>query len=405
MKGSVLPIFERLHAEIKNKQKELAKGVGKGNKAVDKARADTQKHVERLGTHSASYQSHTAKDAENDPYVLQRGINHRLGKQFQEENSSRQDLLSVQNSFSQFESHVVQTIQQGLGQFNSTVGGQADQQKQLYSITTQTAQAVDPTHEWNLFMRRNNSVLIDANAPPRTVANATFPHQNDQSTKPMCQGILERKSGIMRKFEGSLYAVTPSRFFHEFKSDDDVAKDPTPELSLFLPDCSMGALNGNLFSLKGKDVSKGKLGAAMSPSKEYEFRASTGKDAETWYNVIVLMVGKKPGEPMTPTSASSVQSPTGSLASRDKEKQTMSPVSPTSAQETGVTQGTGATSTQTAQAEPAGAPPTIAAPVASGSAGQDLAAPSSTTSTTSPTGAQGAGTGTMADNTGMTKSG
>lgn len=331
-------MFERLHSEIKNKQKELSKGAGKSSKAVDKARADTQKHVERLGAHTSTYHGLTAKDADNDPYVLHRGINHRLNKQVGEENSNRQDLLAVQRGFSQFETHIVQTFQQGLAQFNTTVGSQADQQKQLYSITAQTAQAVDPNHEWNLFVRRNDGVLIDPQAPAKTLDNATFPNQHHESTRPMCQGTLERKSGMLRKFDSSFYVITPSRFFHEFKSDDDTNIDPTPELSLFLPDCSTGMLNGNLFSLKGKDVSKGKLGSAVSMSKDYEFRASNGDNAQTWYNIIIGLIGKAPQEVMSPTSPKTATSPTNSLPTRERENAAMSPTSPTSAQDTGVTQ-------------------------------------------------------------------
>lgn len=49
LKGTVLPILERLHTEIKNKNKELTKGAGKGSKSVDKAQKVTQKHIELLG--------------------------------------------------------------------------------------------------------------------------------------------------------------------------------------------------------------------------------------------------------------------------------------------------------------------------------------------------------------------
>lgn len=377
LKSTVLPTFERLHAEIKNKQKDLDKGAGKQSKALDKARTDTQKHVQRLGSSSASYNSATAKDAENDPYVLQRGINHRLHKQFLEENASRQDMLSVQNNFAQFEAHVVRTLQQGLGQFDSAVAGQADQQKQLYNITTQTAQAVDPSHEWNLFVRRNNSVLVDPNGPPRSLANATFPHQHHESTKPMIQGALERKGGMLRKYDVAFYVVTPSKFLHEFKSEDDIAKDPAPELSLFLPDCTIGALNGNLFSLKGKDVSKGKVGAAMSLSKEYELRANNGRDAEMWYRVISNLAGLKPGQAAaSPTSPSSVTSPTGSLASREKQD-ARNPTSVGSGQTTGTTHPTemgtmsGAQATSGAGTGLGNSNPSSVA--TSGVAGQDMA--------------------------------
>ena len=50
-------------------------------------------------------------------------------KQIIEENNNRQDLIQVQNSFAQFEAHVLQTLQHGLGQFNQVISQQLDQTK------------------------------------------------------------------------------------------------------------------------------------------------------------------------------------------------------------------------------------------------------------------------------------
>lgn len=134
LKGTVLPIFERLHSEVKSKNKELAKGAGKGSKAVDKARANTQAHIERLGQHSAAFSASGGKvTANDDPYLLNRGVRHRLNKQIIEENNNRQDLIQVQNSFAEFEAHVLQAMQQGMGQFNQVVGKSMDDTKIMVS--------------------------------------------------------------------------------------------------------------------------------------------------------------------------------------------------------------------------------------------------------------------------------
>lgn len=74
IKGSVLPILERLHAEIKNKTKELWKGAVKGSKEVDKSRNLTQKHIELLGQHTGSFSTGRKIEPANDPYILQRGV-------------------------------------------------------------------------------------------------------------------------------------------------------------------------------------------------------------------------------------------------------------------------------------------------------------------------------------------
>lgn len=104
LKSSVLPIFEQLHAEIKNKTKDLNKGAGKASKAVDKARSDTQKHIDRLGQQTSSAGEVKAAD---DPYVLQRQVYHRLHKQIIEENGNRDDVIAWQNQFASFEAHVI----------------------------------------------------------------------------------------------------------------------------------------------------------------------------------------------------------------------------------------------------------------------------------------------------------
>lgn len=104
LKGSVLPILERLHKEIKNKSKELASGAGKSAKEVDKARNTTQKHIELLGSQVAAFGSMGGKSsATDDPYVIQRGVYHRLNKQVMEENNNRNDTIAVQNNFATFE--------------------------------------------------------------------------------------------------------------------------------------------------------------------------------------------------------------------------------------------------------------------------------------------------------------
>lgn len=289
LKGQVLPILERLHKEIKNKSKELKSGSSKGGKAVDKARSVTQKHIELLGQHAAAYSSASNNKIEphHDPYVLRRGINHRLNKQVIEENNSRNDTIAVQNSFSAFEAHVIQTVQLALNTFFQFMGGQLDQQRALYGDIIENAQKIPVDYEWNLFVKRNDGILIDPEAPPRSFSNISFPNQEHASTKPLIEGTLERKSrAIIKGFSTGYFVVTPARYLHEFKDNDDFTKDPTPELSLYLPDCVIGAIDGVKFHVKGKDTSNGKVGNAFSTTSEFQFKAHTPNDAEKWWRVI-----------------------------------------------------------------------------------------------------------------------
>lgn len=249
-----------------------------------------------MGLHAAAFDSTAGKvDGAHDPYVLKRAVVHRLHKQIQEENNNRNDLLAVQDSFARFEAHIIKTIQQGMGQFQQILTMQAENTKHMYGDMASTAQRVPPEFEWHSFVKRNNNILIDPSAPPRDIRTVVFPNQDHKATQALIEGALEKKTKLLRKYETNYYAVTPAHFFHEYKTDDVYSKDPVPEMSLYLPDCVIGPLEDTEFSIKGKDVSKGKLGSLVSLSHEFEFKAHTLQDARQWYEVITMAAGQHTG--------------------------------------------------------------------------------------------------------------
>lgn len=293
LKGSVLPILDRLHKEVKNKVKELASGAVKSAKEVEKARNTTQKHIELLGQHSASFESSGGKMNPNeDPYVVHRGVIHRLNKQVIEENNHRNDLISVQQNFEEFEAHVVQVLQQAMEGFNQFAGGQAEKTRALYADMLGAAQRIPPDFEWTRFQERSADILLDPNEPPRTVEDITFPNQDHSSAKPLIEGSLERKSRnkLSWGMTTGYYVVTPSKFLHEFKDSDNIKKDPVPELSIYLPDSTIGSPSGDKFTVKGKDKSK-TMSSKFTGNSEIVFKAHTPADAERWYEVIRTVAG------------------------------------------------------------------------------------------------------------------
>ena len=299
--GQVLPILTRLHAEIKNKSKEMNSGAGRGAKSVATARNSTQKHIELLGQHTAGFDSAGHKaDAANDPYVLHRGAQHRLHKQVVEENNSRNDMIAVQKNFEAFEAHVIAAFQQAFGAFLQQVGGQAERQKAMYTDMTGTAQKIPGEFEWMNFLSRSGHMLVDPDAPPREVQHIKYANEDHHSTKPLIAGTLERKSRAMGGIGGyktAYYAVSPSKFLHQFESDDNYKKDPSPELSLYLPDCTIGAVSDTKFNIKGKDVSKGKVGNSLQMSHELSFKAHTASDAQEWHRIISSCSGSSTTSP------------------------------------------------------------------------------------------------------------
>ncbi|KAL2197785.1 hypothetical protein P885DRAFT_33784 [Corynascus similis CBS 632.67] len=335
IKGSALPIVERLHKEIKHKAKELAHGAEKAAKEVEKARNTTQKHIELLGQHTASFEATGGKhNPSEDPYVIARGVLHRLNKQVIEENNQHNDLVAVQTNFETFERHIVQVLHEAMEAFSNLAGGQALKVQALHADMLGAAQRVAPDFEWKAFTKRAADSLINPAEPPRTVEAIQFPNMSHPSTKPLIEGSLERKSRnkLSWGYTTGYYVVTPCKFLHEFKDDDNLRRDPTPELSIYLPDAVIGAPHGDKFNVKGKDRS-GHMGGKLAGTSELAFKAHSPAEAEKWFQVIRGAAGTAGGTTATITSPVS----SGPATPIDEKPKPVVAVPTASAQETGIT--------------------------------------------------------------------
>ncbi|CAK7223311.1 hypothetical protein SCUCBS95973_005134 [Sporothrix curviconia] len=373
LKGSVLPMLDRLHKEIKNKAKELASGAEKGAKEVEKARQTTQKHIEMLGQNTAAFEATGGKlESHQDPYVINRGVLHRLNKQVAEENNHRNDLISVQANFETFEAHVVEVLQQAMEAFNMFAGGQAQRVSALYGDMLTCVQGIPPDSEWKSFTNRFSDILVNPSDPPRTVESISFPNQDHQSTHAVIEGSLERKSRNKLSFGTSTgyYVVTPSRFLHEFKDSDNIRKDPVPELSIYLPEATIGSVSGDKFSVKGKDRGKS-MGSRLAGSSELHFKAHSPADAEKWYYIMLDVAGsgqKAHAESHTTPTSPIVTSPASSTKFNELASPTSpaTPLSPVPAAAASVPAPTAAA--VSASSSPASASPVVTSPVTAGSA-------------------------------------
>lgn len=344
IKGSVLPVLDRLHKEIKHKSKELAGGAQKGAKEVEKARNTTQKHIELLGQHTASFDSAGGKlHSVDDPYVIHRGVLHRLSNQVLAENNHHNDLIAVQNNTATFEAHVIKVIQEAMEAFTQLAGGQADKTRALHNDMLHSIQNVPAEFEWANFTVRSADRLAQPNEPARSVDAINFPNMDHTSTKPLIEGSLERKSRnkLSWGYSTGYYVVTPSKFLHEFKDSDNTRQDPKPELSIYLPDAVVGTPSGTSFNVKGKDRSK-TMSSKLTGSSELHFKAHTADDAQKWFNIIAGLTSASGPAAVSSPTGSAVTSP--QTESPDKfeatSPATMSPSEEHKAQEAGVTGGT-----------------------------------------------------------------
>ncbi|KAF8422635.1 PH domain-containing protein [Tirmania nivea] len=308
IKSGIIPQLERLHVEIKAKAKELNQGATKGTKAVTKSREQTQKYIDQLAKNVGRFDSvggagTKLTDPMEDPYIIKRRVFNKLHNQVGDENAQRQDLLAVQMGFQAFEAHVIQTVQGALNAFYQVVGAQADRTRGLYGDIISTAGRVPLDMEWNAFVQKYEDALINPVSPNRDVASLTFPNQHHSSTKSSIEGSLQRKGKILGRYNTAYYVVTSSKYLHEFENADHNTKDPEPQMSLYLPECKIGALTAApdaKFTLSGKDANKNQK---LTREHDFVFKASTHQEAAKWWDAISKASGIRTAELPSPTPA------------------------------------------------------------------------------------------------------
>ncbi|KAK9244691.1 hypothetical protein V1506DRAFT_540609 [Lipomyces tetrasporus] len=336
VRASVIPHIERVSHDIKEHIKGLKSNGFKGVKDVERARGLTQKHIELLGQQTSSFGIFSGRlDPLKDPYIIFRGVLNKLDSQIMKENSQTDTLLTIQRDFKTFESHVVGGIHQMFKLMDQTQTTFADFQRDCYSAITTAFTNIPQTFEWDQFVARNKHILADENAPKRSIDRVKFPNQDHESTKPLIEGVIQRKSSVAfsKTYNSAYYVVTPSKFLHQFASKDYI-QSPEPEFSIYLPDAHLGAMYAketgkNKFKITAKDALK-----TISTKHTFEFKTSTYDDLVKWWNVLHEVATSGPGTLSRGSTITSTATPAASAeatetATSDPESTTEIPVAGT----------------------------------------------------------------------------
>ena len=143
--------------------------------------------------------------------------------------------------------------------------------------------SVSPDTEWIAFAARSDH-LLDPETPLRNPDHINYPGKDDPSVIPVHTGLLERKKRFTSSYKEGYYVLTPSGYLHEHASSDSYSGNQSaPKLSVFLPNCTLGAPSGahatsHKFHIEPTKKSVG--GTAFT------FRARSHEEMYEWWNDI-----------------------------------------------------------------------------------------------------------------------
>ena len=235
--------------------------------------------------------------AREDPYAANQQVFRQLQRQVNEENALQKSIIIMQQNSAHFEEGIVRSIQSAWQTFDEWSGRMSAHVQDTWLSLGVQMRSLQPNSEWIAFAARSDH-LLDPDTPLRNPETIDYPGKDDPSVIPVHQGILERKKRFTKTYKESFYVLTPSGYLHEHGSSDPT-KHPQPELSLFLPECTLGppstmAAKSHKFHIEGRKVagnqsavpSKGLASLGMGREHAYTFRARSHEEMMEWWNDI-----------------------------------------------------------------------------------------------------------------------
>ncbi|KAG0150952.1 hypothetical protein CROQUDRAFT_37461 [Cronartium quercuum f. sp. fusiforme G11] len=282
--SSIVLHLEKLKKEVKLHIRNIIQDTGKLASLVAAERETSTKLITSLARSIALVKSNPiAVESRQDPWLCNHIVLEQLRKQVYEENMLQKSILIMQTNSAQFEEALVRAIQTVWSIYDEYNDRKSVEVHNRWANSTQLVQSISPNTEWLAFSSRKDS-LLDPDTPLRKPQKITYPGDRDPSTMAIHQGILQRKKRFTKSYSEGYFVVTPAGYLHEFKSSD-LSKTPTPELSIFLFDSTLGAptparARNHKFSLF--------LGKRTTFVREqaYTFRTRSHAELMGWWEVL-----------------------------------------------------------------------------------------------------------------------
>ncbi|CAH7672670.1 hypothetical protein PPACK8108_LOCUS7488 [Phakopsora pachyrhizi] len=237
--SGVVGALNRTKNDIKHFIEELVSEPSRLASEVGKQRAESTRLITQLAMSIANAKSNPhALSAKDDPVILHRQIETQLRDQIAAENALTRSVIAYQKKSAELEKRVNIEIQLAIKEYETARLNAREAIDKEWAKIHEEIMALDPELEWKEFAQRS-SHLIPEDIQMRDPDRITFPGQDDETTKPVKSGLLERKKRFTKNYTESFYVLTPSGYLHEHKSSDPT-RHAEPEMSLFLPNCVLG---------------------------------------------------------------------------------------------------------------------------------------------------------------------
>lgn len=221
---------------------------------------------------------------DRDPFVVDLATRKDLRYALSEENYLRETTSNLEQSARALESIVIGAINRALAKYNELISREAAELATMSQMVEENIVANHLDTEWTSFTKQlyEKEVFVNPSIPQRSLETTNYHGKDHISTAPVCDGWLEKKSKLLGNYATAFYIISPSRYLHEFRSND-LRVDTVPTLSLYLPECQIESVSQesdpvHRFVLRGTQAGQG-----LHQEHTWVFRAKTREHMLAWY--------------------------------------------------------------------------------------------------------------------------
>ncbi|KAI9289687.1 hypothetical protein BC943DRAFT_356640 [Umbelopsis sp. AD052] len=227
-----------------------------------------------------------------DPYIINACLLEQMIKLYKEENRLHASMINLQGEYAIFERKIVENAR-------SVIRSLLEYKTQDQYLTDHTVKTImdnfdnlEADCEYKVFFERHQKELVPANAAYRNLNDIQYENQKHPLVMPSKVGFIERKTFVTKNWVEHKYALTPTGYLHEYRSEKDFPCNP--EKSIFIPHTTVVGREDNMhhdyiFEIRGRNNSKGKLMKSLDRDKNYILRTRTGDDMQAWMDLLTPM--------------------------------------------------------------------------------------------------------------------
>ncbi|KWU43082.1 hypothetical protein RHOSPDRAFT_35341 [Rhodotorula sp. JG-1b] len=232
--SEIVEPLKHLRVTIKNFIADLEKQVNPLVTEVTKAREHSFNSIQALTTSVGTYtNSPLTVSAEQDPLIVRAKTESLMREQITKENELLGIVKQWQERTKTFEAESFATIASAVQKWEVESLKRFDTTRAHGRDIISRLDRLNPEVEWQHFASLN--YLIPDDTPTRSLDVVEYPDSAHASTKPIKEGILERKKRVVKNWKEAYFVLSSAGFLHEYP--DSTTPLTSPSASLFLPNC------------------------------------------------------------------------------------------------------------------------------------------------------------------------